>query len=403
VVINFLNTRNEADKRVLELLTEKFKLFSGVFGASDEILGRVEGNIDFEKRVQQIYDSCRQPAEIRAAFDELQKELEDSISERVRETQAQLLETFDEDVHERLKLRLEHAEARLDRLSRWFWGVSQYALRDRAIFDEESYSFLLRNPPKDITEGLYQLVRSADKPEKMAYPYRLRSPLGEWSIAKALNADTPLTQIMLDNSNHKTRISVADKLQGQAGWIILERLQIIAVETRDELLFSGLTDAGQALDQDTCEKLMSLRSRGDATACAQDIPSVLLDNSNRQVSAHIAGFLEENQRLFKEEAEKLERWAADKLQAVEEELKNTKARILQLKRDARNAITMEEQLRIQQELSSEERKQRRQRQHIYDAEDEIADERDALINALQERMQEKTERETLFVVRWQVV
>ena len=101
--------------------------------------------------------------------------------------------------------------------------------------------------------------------------------------------------------------------------------------------------------------------------------------------------------------EKLERWAADKLQAVEEELKNTKARILLLKRDARNATTMEEQLRIQQELSSEERKQRRQRQHIYDAEDEIADERDALINALQERMQEKTERETLFVVRWQVV
>ena len=33
VVINFLNTRNQADQRVLELLTEKFNLFSGVFGA----------------------------------------------------------------------------------------------------------------------------------------------------------------------------------------------------------------------------------------------------------------------------------------------------------------------------------------------------------------------------------
>ena len=31
VVINFLNERNEADRRVLELLAEKFKLFSGVF------------------------------------------------------------------------------------------------------------------------------------------------------------------------------------------------------------------------------------------------------------------------------------------------------------------------------------------------------------------------------------
>ena len=59
VVINFLNTRNQADQRVLELLTEKFSLFSGVFGASDEVLGRIEGGLDFEKRILQIYDTCR--------------------------------------------------------------------------------------------------------------------------------------------------------------------------------------------------------------------------------------------------------------------------------------------------------------------------------------------------------
>ncbi len=50
VVINFLNERNEADRRVLELLTEKFKLFNGVFGASDDVLGSIESGVDFEKR-----------------------------------------------------------------------------------------------------------------------------------------------------------------------------------------------------------------------------------------------------------------------------------------------------------------------------------------------------------------
>lgn len=34
VVVNFLNERNEADQRVLELLKDKFQLFNGVFGAS---------------------------------------------------------------------------------------------------------------------------------------------------------------------------------------------------------------------------------------------------------------------------------------------------------------------------------------------------------------------------------
>jgi hypothetical protein len=31
-VVNFLNRRNEADQRVFELLSEKFKLFDGHFG-----------------------------------------------------------------------------------------------------------------------------------------------------------------------------------------------------------------------------------------------------------------------------------------------------------------------------------------------------------------------------------
>ena len=40
VVVNFLNKKNAADQRV-QLLDEKFKLFSGVFGASDEVLGSI--------------------------------------------------------------------------------------------------------------------------------------------------------------------------------------------------------------------------------------------------------------------------------------------------------------------------------------------------------------------------
>ena len=92
VVINFLNTRNQADQRVLELLTDKFHLFSGVFGASDEVLGQVaESGLDFEKRILQIYESCRRPEDIQAAFDALQAELEAVISQRIHDTQRQLL------------------------------------------------------------------------------------------------------------------------------------------------------------------------------------------------------------------------------------------------------------------------------------------------------------------------
>ena len=42
VVVNFFNQTNAADQRVFQLLSEKFSLFEGVFGASDEVLGAVE-------------------------------------------------------------------------------------------------------------------------------------------------------------------------------------------------------------------------------------------------------------------------------------------------------------------------------------------------------------------------
>ena len=41
--------KNEADQRVFQLLSERFQLFEGVFGASDEVLGAIESGADFEK------------------------------------------------------------------------------------------------------------------------------------------------------------------------------------------------------------------------------------------------------------------------------------------------------------------------------------------------------------------
>lgn len=400
VVINFLNTRNHADQRVLELLTEKFKLFSGVFGASDEVLGRIEGGIDFEKRILQIYDTCRQPEQIEAAFNALQADLEEAIADRIKDTQSQLLENFDEDVHERLKLKLDEAEARLDKLGRWFWAVTCYALDGCAHFDDQSYAFSLGTPPSGIAPGRYQLIRGAAQPDMLAHAYRINHPLGQWSIDTSLNAATPVATLKLDYGKHGARISVVEQLRGKSGWLMLSRLEVTAFETTEALLFSGLTDCGHALDQETCEKLMAIPAAGKPTPLSTAVPEALLANNQRAIAATIAQVLESNQRLFNEERDKLERWADDKLLAAEEALKNTKASIAQLKRDARKAASLQEQDGIQRELSELERKQRRLRQEIFAVEDEIIAKRDELIAMLEQRLQEKTNSETLFSVRW---
>jgi SNF2 family DNA or RNA helicase len=133
VVINFLNERNEADRRVLELLGEKFRLFSGVFGASDEVLGSIESGVDFEKRILAIYQGCRTPDEIDAAFAALQAEMDEAIKSRLDVTRTLLLENFDEDVHDRLRIRLEATRIQLDRFSKRFWALTKEILHGKAV------------------------------------------------------------------------------------------------------------------------------------------------------------------------------------------------------------------------------------------------------------------------------
>ncbi|MXE85906.1 helicase, partial [Escherichia coli] len=65
--------------------------------------------------------------------------------------------------------------------------------------------------------------------------------------------------------------------------------------------------------------------------------------------------------------------------------------------------SMEEQKQNQEKLKLLERQQKHQRMEIFDIEDEIADKRDELISALEERMKQKTDITELFSIRWKVI
>jgi len=105
VVVNFINKGNRADERVFELLSLKFKLFEGVFGASDEILGSIESGMDIERRIHDIYQRCRNDEQIEEEFNRLQAEFQTDLEARSQDTRRSLLENFDVDVVKRLNLR----------------------------------------------------------------------------------------------------------------------------------------------------------------------------------------------------------------------------------------------------------------------------------------------------------
>lgn len=91
VAINLLNTQNEADRRVYEILSKKFELFEGVFGASDIALGALESGTSFEKMVLDIYQSCNTTAKFRKAFDKLDRKLNAKRDKNARKLRSILI------------------------------------------------------------------------------------------------------------------------------------------------------------------------------------------------------------------------------------------------------------------------------------------------------------------------
>lgn len=406
VVINFLNQRNEADQRVLELLQDKFHLFDGVFGASDQILGRIESGIDFERRIAEIYDQCRSPQAIEAAFAQLRAELDADIQARMQETERLLLEHFDADIHDRLRTHRERAESQLDRVSRLFWLLTQHVLHGRARFDLNKLSFDLPEPPVAAAPpGTYQLIRKGDSvAEKVlehARVYRLTHPLGEYVLDQGRNTATPQALLRFEYRSAKPRISVVEQLAGKGGWLQLNLLELDSFQREEHLVFTGCTDDDKVLDQETCEKLFQLT----ATVAPIDLPApnTLQGNARRQLDAALSRALEQNDKFFLQERDKLDAWAEDRIFAAEQALEDTKLKLKTLKRQARLATSMDEARRLQDETRKVEGDQRRQRQDIFAVEDEIEARRDALIDALEKRLHRASHTRHLFTIRWEVV
>ncbi|MEI6518837.1 MAG: SNF2-related protein [bacterium] len=411
VVINFLNERNDADRRVLELLSEKFKLFSGVFGASDEVLGIIESGIDFEKKIFDIYQNCRTPEEIETAFHALQEEMDEKIKARMDDTRRMLFENFDEDVHERLRVQLKNTKMQIDRFSSKFWKLTEEMLNDFAEFyDNELYFHLFKSPKKEIETGRYHLITKEHRSQDVAvdvndsYLYRLSHPLGEYVIENAKKLDTPTAELVIDISKHATHIHAVEQLKDKSGYLILNKLNIESYDLEEYLLFSGFDDTGQPLDQETCEKIFSCSGRVVRNiSLSDDIVDKLKSESQRHSKATVSRSLEQNSKYFNEAREKLEKWADDMVLSAEKALKDTKEQIKILQREARQALNLEEQHEIEQKLQSLGKQQRRQRQEIFKVEDEIIEKRNNLISQLEKRLTGKTDNETLFSVRWTVV
>lgn len=412
VVINFLNIKNEADIRVYQLLSEKFQLFDGIFGASDEVLGSIGNGVDFEKRIVDIYNSCRTPEEIKQAFDELQAEFQERISDNMLAARSSLLENFDEEVAQKLRINFKESTASLTKFNKALWLLTRHALRNTARFDEEHASFQMFDTDIKDYAGRYCLINTDTKTRRSQYSlpehtqvYRIGHPLARHIIEEFINADLPCREVVFDYTNSPIRVSLLGELIGKSGWLHVEKLSIDSFEHEDRLLIACFDENGNEIYPDIAEHMFELYATEQPKPVIK--PAKVINQYDRIIAGQRAAIIEENalrnQNFFEEEMDKLDAWAEDLKISLERELRDLDTEIKLLKGTVKKMASLAEKVSTQRKIKDLEYRRAEKRQNLFTAQDEVDARKEELLSSVEKMLNQKVEQKDLFTIKWRII
>ena len=403
VVVNFVDRSNEADARVYELLAQKFQLFEGVFGASDEVLGVIGSGVDFERRIADIYQNCRDPDAIKASFEQLQLDLSGEINEAMIKTRQILLENFDEEVQDKLRVRAEDSRAARSKYERMLMDLTKAELADCATFDQDGFD--LQRTPVAALDGIhlgrYELPRRSGD----AHLYRIGHPLAEWVTEKAKGRVLAAgSRLVFDYDAYGTQISTLKAYRGKSGWLTLKLVSVEALGNEEQhLVVAASTSDGHALAEDDPEKLLRLPARSQSAGLFSATDATLMDDVEARKIALLREINQRNLGYFEQEVQKLDAWADDLKLGIEQEIKEIDRQIKEVRRTAASAPTLEEKLSWQKQQRELETKRTKLRRELFNRQDAIEAERNDIISQLEGQLKQQVKEQSLFCIQWELI
>jgi superfamily II DNA/RNA helicase len=411
VVVNFVDRSNEADARVYELLAQKFQLFEGVFGASDEVLGAIGSGVDFERRIAEIYQNCREPEEIKSSFEQLQLDLSGEIDEAMVKTRQVLLENFDEEVQEKLRVRADDSRTARGRFERMLMDLTRAELGHCAAFDDDGFTLHQLPSPaggrelgrggaeQQVSLGRYELPRRTGD----AHLYRIHHPLARWAIDQAKARALDGARLVFDYDAHGLKVSTLEAWRGRAGWLIVKLITVETLGNQEQhlLVAAGTTD-GAILAEDDPEKLLRLPATTQAASLFNTPDAALLVDIKARKTALLHEVNERNLGYFEQEVQKLDAWADDLKLGLEQEIKEIDREIKEVRRTAATSPTLEEKLSWQKKQRELEGKRSELRRELFARQDEVEAQRNDLISQLEVQLPQQVEETALFTIEWEL-
>ena len=353
-----------------------------------------------EKRIAAAYQICRTTSEIESSFNELQAQLDDSIQARLEQTRRTLLEHFDHEVYERLKIQREKAATSLDERHQWLYNLTRFELGSHAVFEDGKHCFRFENhhPEWQQFNGSYDLDwRRAE--ESRVHFYNTDHPLARKLIdLSQQRRTTPNSCVKFFYRPSEGRISALEPLIRKSGWMRLVKLTVTSLESQDFVFLIGISETGDPLDEDICRKILSLPARVIPDQLAPD--PVLNDYAAQAAQRVIKDVDRKNGELFQAEIDKLERWSDDLKLSLEKEVKAIEKELRNVKREGRFATDLASRLAAERRKRDLESRKSQKLKQLFDARADIDKQHDDLVTRLEAELQGQQTVQDLWTVRW---
>jgi excisionase family DNA binding protein len=397
-VVNFLNLKNHAEQRIHQLLDQKFHLFKGVFGASDEVLGVIERGVDIERRIFEIVQRARGAAEIDAAFDKLQEELQAQISEQMLDARERLLEKVDEQVIDRLKVRKDAIDRRLSDFDRQLLYIARAELPearfhtdDERRFDYRGETYTTEWPLADERGWKFFRLQEGTLATDVVHKAKERRFDGHSCLRFDLDAYPG------------GKLADVEHLRGKAGWARVAKLRIMTpAVTREQLVISVVTDDGSTIHPETFERLFRVPAQNEPATGA--IPDADLKRREAERQKDLLDEAEkQNAEWLDVESENLDNYAEDLERSFETEIKAAEAEIKEAKKALRGSnLPMAEKVAEKRRISTLEAKRDKLKREFFDRREQIRAEVEAMLDKILESLKLEPTLTDLFTIRWEV-
>lgn len=400
VVVNFLNIKNEADKRVYELLDQKFQLFEGLFGSSDEILGSIESGVDFEKRIADIYQNCKTAEQIKEAFDRIQDEFKERIDASISHARQTLLENFDEDVSKLLKTCNENAMKSVNQYEKWLYNFMLNECGDSVkVLDDRRLSYC----GDEKYQGNYNLSWK-DSEERHENFLRREHPLCQELLTRCYSRELTVGEMIFDYTHSGRKISYLDVMECKRGWMVVDKLINDSFEEQEHLLVTARLDDGTTLEEDMVDKIMGLPADYQMS-CQSSLPpeiSTLCKELEEETKQEIQ---RQNKEFFMRECEKLDEWSEDRKNSLQQDIKEIEKLIKEKNKEfsfSADELTLEEMVNKKCEITRLKKERDKKRRELYAEEDRIEEENEKLQEKMRIRLKGKAKKENIFMIKFTI-